>query len=114
MLKKGLILFAGLFLLTFESNAICFPNACEGNNAVTLLYPTPGGTIILRSSDPGTNYNNLDCNLVDEGIALRRTHPAFNETYANLLTSIATDKPMRIRVATGDIPCEVAYAWISK
>lgn len=110
MIKIFRLLILGLLIcLNFKAIAACSAIACTGKGKEVLLsiYPNSSGSIYLQG---GAQRNNLNCTL-REGhyMTLKKTHANFDEIFSTLLTGIAMNKRMTIRIKTGSPDCEVSY-----
>ncbi|MBD8513366.1 hypothetical protein IFO68_11835 [Photobacterium sp. CAU 1568] len=104
-----------IFLLFFISPATwagCNNIACYGvgKDAIVNVYLHPSGNIYLGAPEK----DKLNCQL-DGGtyMTLKPAHPLFSEIYSTILTGIAAQKQMQIRIVENSPECEVMYVTIN-
>jgi hypothetical protein len=106
---KNLLFLILIIMLSGSVYADCTENACSGTGKDVLLsvYPNPAGDIYLQA---GSGRNNLDCELVSgHFMTLKKSHPAFKEIYSTILTALAAQKHLSVRIVNGSSGCEVSY-----
>jgi hypothetical protein len=107
MKKIALLLISSLFSVNVF--AACSAKACTGVGKDVLLsvYPNASGNIYLQA---GQGRQNLDCNLVEgHYMVLKANHPVFEAAYSTILTALASNKKLTVRITTGSPICEVSY-----
>lgn len=105
---KGII-FVVFVALSFNVAAVCSATSCSGKGKDVLLsiYPNGSGNVYLQAP---ADRANLNCVLIEgHYMTLKQSHPLFKEIYSTLLTGIAANKHMTIRIKTGSAGCEVSY-----
>jgi hypothetical protein len=96
-------------LLSFNAFSACTTTACSGvgKDALLSVYPNSSGNIYLQA---GAGKENLDCNLVEgHYMVLKSDHPVFEAAYSTVLTALASQKSLTVRIKNGSPICEVSY-----
>jgi len=107
MVKFGILIIGGL--LSFNTFAACSANACSGVGKDVLLsvYPNSSGHIYLQA---GAGKEKLDCTLVEgHFMVLKSSHPVFEAAYSTILTALASQKALTVRIKNNSTICEVLY-----
>jgi hypothetical protein len=84
----------------------CSETRCSGR--ITQLYLHPNKNLYIQTTAQD-QVSSLDCSVVDEGIVLPTSDPLFESFYTMLLTGLAADRPMVVRIRNGSNPCTVNY-----
>lgn len=106
------IIFAALALFSgFLHANSCTPDGCKGKatNIIERMYVSgySDGRVIIK---PKVSTQSLDCTLIEgQFLTLHSNHVLFEEIYSGLLTSIATNKEIFIRIKNKTNNCEVSY-----
>jgi hypothetical protein len=70
------------------------------------------GRVFLHLKDD-INKQNINCPLAEGSyITLKKSHPLFKEIYSSLLSALAMDNKVHVRIKTGTSGCEVLYTRI--
>lgn len=91
------------------ANAVCSAGNCEGvgEQVARSVLLSPSGDIWLKAP---ADKAALNCKLfLGDGMVLRQDHPLFKESYALILTALATKKPWMVRILEGSPICEIDY-----
>lgn len=105
-------------LLTFllfasASWAGCNNIACYGvgKDVLTRTYLASSGNIYIGAP---VGKENLKCDLFEgQYMTLKPAHPLFSEIYSTILTGIAAQKQLQIRIVENSPECEVMYVTIN-
>ena len=95
--------------LSFNAFSACTTTQCTGvgKGALLSVYPNSSGNIYLQA---GAGRENLDCNLVEgHYMVLKSVHPVFEAAYSTILTALASQKRLTVRIKNGSPICEVSY-----
>ena len=95
--------------LSFNVFAACTTTNCSGIGKEVLLsiYPNASGNVYLQV---GEGREKLDCNLVEgHFMVLKPSHILFDEIYSTILTGLASQKKLIVRIKNGSPICEVSY-----
>jgi hypothetical protein len=107
MVKLGIFTIG--ILLSFKLFAACTATACTGvgKDALISVYPSSSGNIYLQA---GAGKENLDCTLVEgHYMVLKSSHPVFDAAYSTVLTALAGEKTLTVRIVNDSPICEVSY-----
>jgi len=103
------ILLMSLGIVSNNAFSACNATSCSGvgNEALLSVYLNTSGNIYLQAP---TGSEALGCTLSD-GIymTLKSSHLLFKETYSTILTALAAQKKLIIRIVSGSSTCEVSY-----
>jgi hypothetical protein len=110
MFKLSLLLISTF--LSFNAFSACSTIMCTGVGSDVLVSVFPSakvdGYIYLQAA--GSDRENLDCDLVEgHYMVLKKEHPVFEAAYSTILTALATNKTLAVRIVTGSPICEVGY-----
>lgn len=106
-----IVVFLLIIFVSNVVNAACNKDECvgKGNEVVTSLMVHEGGVYVIP---PEGSRNNLDCRLDGHSMTLNHSHPYFKEVYSTILTAMATNNKLMVRIKNGSQGCQVAYARI--
>ncbi|CCN49928.1 exported hypothetical protein [Vibrio nigripulchritudo MADA3029] len=106
---KACIIFILSTLFSFNVFSACSKIGCigAGKDVLISVYPNSSGNIYLQA---GVGREQLDCKLVEgHYMVLKATHPAFESVYSTVLTALASQKKLMVRIVNGSPNCEVSY-----
>lgn len=100
-----------LLLISSTALGVCDADGCTGKPSELfssiLVAASDGGRVYLQAP---ADKANLDCTLREgKYVTLLPTHILFKEVYSALLTAVATDKLIYVRIKNGSSVCEVSY-----
>lgn len=103
---------AVLCLSSICAFADCTAIGCTGPASELLykLYPSGESDGRVYIMPIASDLANLDCTPISGVyVTLMKTHPIFNQIYASMLFSKATNATVTIRIKNGSPICEVQY-----
>ncbi|GAB6262859.1 hypothetical protein [Photobacterium sp. R1] len=98
-----------VFFLAPSAWAACNNISCfgVGKEVLTNTYLSSTGNIYIGAP---AEKNKLNCQLFDgKYMTLKMNHLLYKEIYSTLLTGIAAQKHLQIRIVEGSPVCEVSY-----
>ena len=102
---KVILLILSAFL-TASIFAACTSKSCT--TTIDRLYASQSGVVYIDIKD---SMNSLNCRPKnDVFISLKKDHPLFEQIYAMLLTVIATESEVQLRIVENSSDCTLAYA----
>lgn len=115
LIRKFLVLsalFMG-FAGTAQAQVSCSSTQCTGpaSEVMTSIFPRPSGGVLIDSAQTvaavGCTGSSGGTNVLLEG-----SHTNYKETYAALLTALASDARIQLRVDTAQASCTLFFARI--
>ncbi|QUJ67372.1 hypothetical protein KDD30_15245 [Photobacterium sp. GJ3] len=98
-----------LFLMSPATWAACNNIACYGvgKEVLTRTYLASSGNIYIGAPE---GKENLKCDLFEgQYMTLKMNHLLYREIYSTILTGIAAQKSLQIRIVENSPECEVSY-----
>ncbi|MDO6708533.1 hypothetical protein [Photobacterium sp. 1_MG-2023] len=102
-----------LFLMSPATWAACNNIACYGvgKEVLTRTYLASSGNIYIGAPD---EKDKLNCQLVQgKYMTLKMNHLLYKEIYSTLLTGIAAQKHLQIRIVEESPVCEISYVMMN-
>jgi hypothetical protein len=116
---KAMILLAGLCVFQVARTGIAEASPCSGlfcqSTTISKLFPiSNSGTSVVNVRVTDGGEPNLSCGPAGGPapgayLALKTSHPLFNEIYAALLSATVNNKRVTFRVVSPSTDCEIAY-----